>query len=184
MARTPAQRRLHRELLLAEPLLNDRDRDLIRQIWYRIEQFVIIDDYVHFRLHEPRCHVCRSPWRSHIEVMARLNFLVYGPGSTRGIVALLPADAGVSWRSIRRHLSRGHDPMLRILRQFASWPPERLYDNFPPGNLGANAPNGTPSGTFIGLDTLRQHLLATKAELGQLTHTTTGRSVTTDAASV
>lgn len=66
-------------------------------------------------LYESRCRVCSSPYRRGIEMVVCANLFVHGPGSTRGVVALLPEDAGISWRSVRRHFVRRHHPHLTMI---------------------------------------------------------------------
>lgn len=108
--------RLSLTLLLADPRLSADDRELAARSWHRVVKVVGAYGRLHLVLHEPRCQVCRSPMRIEIEQAVRANTLRYGLGSTRGIVGLLPPEGRVSWRSIKRHVDRGHDPLWSILR--------------------------------------------------------------------
>jgi hypothetical protein len=58
---------------------------------------------------EPRCHVCRSPYRRTIELTVWWSF-----GSWKGLTRSLPPDAGITTQGIRRHFQRRHHPMFDL----------------------------------------------------------------------
>jgi hypothetical protein len=50
---------------------------------------------------EPRCHVCRSPWRDVIEVLITLSRM-----PLRGIALIIPSEARIDHRSLSKHYQK------------------------------------------------------------------------------